>query len=53
MSDAGKNAKRAAKQALADKYTRLAKVCRSRPRKKRLLHHAASYRWQATELLRG
>lgn len=41
------------KRALAARYERLALVTGSRPRRKRLVHHADSYRRQAVELLRG
>lgn len=40
------------KQALYEKYVRLAKVCKSRPKRAKLLHHAESYRTQAEQLSR-
>jgi hypothetical protein len=38
------------KRKLAERYERLAKVTGSRPRRKRMLHHAATYRRQSLEL---
>ena len=38
------------KRKLAERYERLAKVTGSRPRRKRMLHHAATYRRQASDL---
>ena len=35
------------KTALADKYQRLARVCRSKPARERLLRHAERFRQQA------
>jgi hypothetical protein len=40
------------KLALSRKYVNLAKAAKSRPRQKRLLHHAESYRRQAEDLSR-
>lgn len=40
------------KQKIAARYERLAKVTGSRPRRKSMLHHAATYRRQAEELSR-
>jgi hypothetical protein len=40
------------KLALSRKYANLGKLTKSRPRKKRLLHHAESYRRQAEDLSR-
>lgn len=41
------------KRAIAERYERRAKVCGSRPRRKRYLHHAATYRRVAADLLAG
>jgi hypothetical protein len=40
------------KQKMAARYERLAKVSGSRPRRARMLRHAATYRRQAEDLLR-
>ncbi len=40
------------KQALSEKYFRLAKICKSRPKRAKLLHHAESYRLQAAQIAR-
>jgi len=37
------------KLALAEKYTRLAKVCKSKPRRASYLHRVAKYRQQAKD----
>jgi hypothetical protein len=39
------------KKALADKYARLAKVAKSRPKQKKFLHMAQAHRRQAERLL--
>jgi hypothetical protein len=43
----------AVKTGLADKYMRLAQVCRSKPAKARLLRHAERFRQQAAVAARG
>ena len=40
------------KLALAEKYTRLAKVCKSRPQQKVLLNRVDKYQRQAADLAR-
>jgi hypothetical protein len=40
------------KQALSEKYFRLAKICKSRPKRATFLHHAESYRLQAEQVAR-
>ncbi len=41
-----------AKIGQAERYERLAKVCKSRPKRERYLRHAQSYRRQAEQLSR-
>ncbi len=41
------------KTALAEKYQRLARTCRSKPARARLLRHAERFRSQATNISQG
>lgn len=51
MSDKSRNAKLAVvKSAMAERYERLAKVCGSRNRRQKYLHHAITYREQSRQL---
>ena len=40
------------KTAIADKYERLARISGSRPRRERMMRHAATYRRLAADLLK-
>jgi hypothetical protein len=40
------------KQALSEKYFRLAKICKSRPKRATFLHHAKIYQLQAEQIAR-